>query len=67
LERLGIPTVTLFTQAFAGLADAVALGQQASDLKRIVLPHPLNDRPEPEIRGALTDQIAGIVAGLTKP
>ena len=66
MERLGIPTVTLFTQAFAGLADAVALGYQASDLKRTVLPHPLNDRPEPDIRGALSDQIAGIVSGLTQ-
>ena len=59
--------MSLFTQAFAVLADAVAMGQQAGDLKRVVLPHPLNDRPESEIRAALTERMPEIVAGLTKP
>jgi hypothetical protein len=66
LERLGVPTITLFTQAFAGLADVVARGQQAADLKRIILPHPLNNQPEADIRTALGEQMAAVVAGLTQ-
>ena len=60
-----MPTVTLFTQVFAGLADAVATGAGAAGLPRVVLPHPLNDRPEPDIRAALRERAAAILAGLT--
>jgi hypothetical protein len=60
-----VPTVTLFTQAFAGLADAVFTGAGATELPRVVLPHPLNDRPEPDIRAALRERAAAILGGLT--
>jgi hypothetical protein len=66
VERHGIPTVSLFTQAFAGLADAVTRGQQAEGLRRVVLPHPLNDRPEDEIRAALRRRLPEVVAALTR-
>jgi len=59
-----VATVSLFTQAFEGLSVAVAKGQQAADLRRVVLPHPLNDRPEPEIRAELARRLPQIVAGL---
>lgn len=57
--------MTLFTQAFAGLAEAVAMGQQAPGLPKVVLPHPLNDRPEETIRGEVAGRLEGIVAALT--
>lgn len=57
--------MSLFTLAFAGLADAVARGQQATGLRRVILPHPLNDRPEEEIRAALRERMPDIIAGLT--
>lgn len=60
-----MPSVTLFTEAFAGLAVAVATGAGAAELPRVVLPHPLNDRPEPDIRSALRERVAAIVEGLT--
>jgi hypothetical protein len=55
----------LFTQAFAGLADAVTRGQRAEGLRRVILPHPLNDRPEEDIRAALRERLPEIVAALT--
>lgn len=60
-----MPTVTLFTRAFEGLATAVATGQSMPGLHRMIFPHPLNDRPEPEIRAALTERLGAIVGGLT--
>lgn len=62
-----MPSVTLFTAAFAGLAVAVATGAGAVGLPQVVLPHPLNDRPEPDIRAALRERAAAIVEGLTSP
>jgi len=43
----------------------VAQGQQASDLPRVVLPHPLNNLPEAVIRGAVHDHLQQIIGGLT--
>lgn len=60
-----MPSVTLFTEAFAGLAAAVATGTGSAELPRVVFPHPLNDRPEPEIRAAVRARIQSIVEGLT--
>jgi hypothetical protein len=59
--------VTLFTENFAGLSLAVATGHDAAGLRRVILPHPLNDRPEPEIRAALRARVAEIVEGLVTP
>lgn len=60
-----MPSVTLFTEAFAGLATAVATGAGSAGLPRVVFPHPLNDRPEPEIRAAVRVRVQLIVEGLT--
>lgn len=57
--------MSLFTQAFAGLSVAVALGHHAGDLRRVVLPHPLNNRPDDEIRAVVAEHLDEIVAGLT--
>jgi hypothetical protein len=57
--------VSLFTEAFAGLSVAVAHGHQADHLRRVVLPHPLNNRPDEEIRAALGTRMGEIVDGLT--
>jgi hypothetical protein len=54
-------------EAMAADCDAVAVatGSGAAELPRVVLPHPLNDRPEPEIRAALRERVGAIVEGLT--
>lgn len=59
-----MPTVALFTEAFAVLSEAVARGMQVPELRRVILPHPLNDRPEEEIRGALRERLDEIVGQL---
>ncbi len=40
LERLGIPTVTIVSTAFLGLATAQAKAMGCPDLRMIVIPHP---------------------------
>lgn len=62
-----MPTVTLCTENFSGLSLAVATGQDAPWLRRVILPHPLNDRPEPEIRAALRACAGRLVDGLVTP
>jgi hypothetical protein len=62
-----VPTVALFTRAFEGLAEAVCRGQQMPDLARVIVPHPLNDRPEGEVRAVVTDRIEEIIGKLTRP
>lgn len=57
--------MTVCTEAFAALATAVATGAGAAELPRVVFPHPLNDRPEQEIRAAVRARINAIVEGLT--
>lgn len=57
--------MTVCTEAFEALATAVATGAGAADLPRVVFPHPLNDRPEPEIRAAVRARVQAIVEGLT--
>lgn len=64
-EARGIPTVTLFTAAFEGLSTAVAMGHSVPGLARVILPHPLNDRPEDFIRAAAGDRFESIVGKLT--
>lgn len=64
-EDRGIPTVTLFTEAFEGLARAVAMGHSFPDLHRVILPHPLNDRSEEFIHAAIDERIGAITGGLT--
>lgn len=62
LERAGVPTVSLYTQAFAVLADTLADIEGMPQLPRIVLPHPLNPLPDDEIRSigqAHVDAVAG--------
>lgn len=64
-EAQGIPTVTLFTEAFEGLSQAVAMGHSVPGLARVILPHPLNDRPEDVIRAVATERFDAIVGNLT--
>lgn len=63
-EDRGIPTVTLFTEAFEGLARAVATGHSLPDLHRVILPHPLNDRSNEFIHAAIDERIDAITGSL---
>jgi hypothetical protein len=50
LERLGIPTVTVSSSEFIGLAKDTAIGQGAADMSFVVVPHPMGMIPLGEIR-----------------
>jgi hypothetical protein len=51
MERLGVPTITIVTERFVGLAHAMAASLQRNDLPMLVIPHPFGGQPEAEIRG----------------
>jgi hypothetical protein len=47
---MGIPTVTVSSSEFVGLAKDTAIGQGAADLSFVIVPHPLGMIPLAEIR-----------------
>jgi hypothetical protein len=62
LEREGVPTVSLYTDAFAVLGTTLARTDGLPELPMVVLPHPLNPLPDDEIRSigrAALDRILG--------
>ena len=65
LERRGVPTVNVGTEAFLdeGLQQARVLGMP--DYRLIWLPHPVAPKTETDIRGLARRQANAIVARLT--
>jgi hypothetical protein len=47
---MGIPTVTISSSEFVGLAKDTAIGQGAADLSFVIVPHPVGMIPVEEIR-----------------
>ena len=63
LEELGVPTVVVATESFAGLAREEALAQGLPDARIAVVPHPLGGVRAHELRrraDAAVDQIIGL-------
>ncbi len=56
-ERLGIPAVLVGTEAFRDGADAQAAGLGQPELRRVLLPHPIQNRTDAEV-AALADAFA---------
>ena len=50
LERLGIPTATFVTHAFAAYAKGLCRMQAMAALPIVVIPHPIASRPVAELR-----------------
>ena len=67
LEGLGIPTAVVVTEAFAKLAAMSAKSAGMEDLKRHVLPHPLNPLPAEQIKRIANEHLPAIVALLCEP
>jgi hypothetical protein len=66
LERLGVPTVSLFTKVFEPLARSVRVSDGMPGLPLAILPHPLNPLPEDEIRTASRAVMPEIAGALSK-
>jgi hypothetical protein len=50
LEARGVPAVAILTAAFADLGARMAAHNERPDLKIIVMPYPIEDKPEEEVR-----------------
>jgi len=65
LERRGIPTVTVCSDAFISLAKAIATGQGAPDLRMVVVPHPIAGLPPNKVRNKAESIVDLVVQHLT--
>lgn len=65
-EQLGRPAVLVASDAFRDGADAqaVLLGQPA--LRRVLVPHPVQDRSDAELREMARAAVDPIVSALTR-
>ena len=64
-EQLGRPAVLIATEAFRDGADAQAelLGQPG--LRRVLVPHPVQDRTDAELRALARDAVEPVLERLT--
>jgi hypothetical protein len=64
-ETLGRPAVLAASSAFTQAADeqSVLLGQP--ELRRVMVPHPIQDRSDEELRALARDAVAGLLAAVT--
>lgn len=64
-ETLGRPSVLAASSAFTQAADAqsVLLGQP--ELRRVMVPHPIQDRSDDELRVLARDAVEALLAAVT--
>ncbi len=62
----GIPTVALFTRAFAGLSAMTATSEGIPALHRVIFPHPFNHLPEEEIRASARNLAEDVLGSLVE-
>lgn len=63
-ESRGIPSVTLTTAQYEDLVAESAVNEGMPDLRRVVLPHPLEAQPEELVRAVAARAVAPIIAAL---
>ena len=64
LERKGIATGTILTDAFAKYGRTLAKLQEMESLPLIVLPHPIAAQPEDRVRDVTRDAFDKVVGSL---
>ncbi len=65
LERLGVPTVTFVSETFVSFAKARCSGLGMPDLRFVVVPHPVADRPREELEAIAIERFEDIRSALT--
>lgn len=55
IEERGLPAAAIVTESFKDLADIMARHHEHPDLHIMVLPYPLDGRPEDELRAIARD------------
>jgi hypothetical protein len=66
IERRGIPTVTVFSTAFAGAARIQAAGRGMPDLRLVKIPHPMHTASRELVTQRADTVIDALVERLTK-
>jgi hypothetical protein len=60
-EREGVPAVVVVTEVFANLGRTAGRAQGFPELRMLVLPHPMEARPEAEIRDIARARFAELI------
>lgn len=63
-EATGIPAVVVVTEVFANLARTAARAHGYPEMRMLVLPHPMEGRPEAEVRAIARARLGELVAAL---
>jgi hypothetical protein len=66
IERRGIPTVTVFSTAFAAAARKQAEGRGLRDLPLVMIPHPMHTAPQKTVTERADAAIDALVERLTR-
>ena len=67
IERRGVPTVTVFSTAFAKAARIQAAGRGMPDLRLVRIPHPMHTASRAQVRERADTVIDALVERLTRP
>ena len=65
-EGEGVPAVVAVTEVFANLARTAARAHGYPDIRMLVLPHPMESKPEAEVRAIARARFDEIVAMLAE-
>ena len=65
-EEAGIPAVAVVTQVFENLARTAAAAKGFGHLRIHVLPHPMESRPEAEVRAIVREQFTTLLGLLAE-
>src|SRR4029077_17616851 len=67
IERRGIPTVTVFSTAFANAARIQAAGRGMPDLRLVKIPHPMHTASREVVKQRADTVVDALVERLTRP
>jgi hypothetical protein len=62
-----VPAVVVVTAVFENLARTAARAHGYPDVRALVLPHPLESRPDAELRALARERFDAVVASLVEP
>ncbi len=65
-ERIGIPTVTVVTSAFVGLAGTIVSAEGAPGMRFVVVPHPMGMLPRADIENKAVKAFPEIFSAATE-
>ena len=64
-ERLGVPTVSLATSLYEELVTSTARSEGMPDVKRVILPHPLEGVPDLDLESIARRVVDPVIGALT--